>query len=94
MKFIMWPAFRQQLRELPDDIQNLAKQKFKLFKDKPYYPYHPSLRIKQMKGFPSVWEGHITREYVFTFSRLIDEDSGEIVFVFRKIGRHDIYKNP
>ena len=47
-----------------------------------------------MKGFPSVWEGHITREYVFTFSRLIDEDSGEIVFVFRKIGRHDIYKNP
>ena len=78
---------------LPKEIREIAKEKFRLFKDNPYYPYHPSLRIKPMKGFSGVWEGHVTRGYVFTFHRIEDE-SGEIIFEFRKIGKHDIYENP
>jgi mRNA-degrading endonuclease RelE of RelBE toxin-antitoxin system len=93
MKFRMSTTFRRCLDGLPDEIRKAAKEKFQLFKDNPYYPYHPSLRIKPMKGFPGVLEGHITIGYVFTFQRLEDE-SGEIIFEFRKIGKHDIYNNP
>ena len=45
-----------------------------------------------MKGFPGIWEGHITLGYVFTFQRI--EENGEVIFEFRKIGKHDIYNNP
>jgi len=92
MKFRMSPTFRKCLNGLPEEIREAAKEKFKLFRDNPYYPYHPSLRIKPMKGFSGIWEGHITSGYVFTFQR--NEENGEIIFEFRKIGKHDIYDNP
>lgn len=80
--------------KLPDAVIKIAKEKFSLFKESPNYPYHPSLRIKPIQGFPGIWEGHISIEYVFTFSKETDEETGEVIFVFRKIGRHDIYNNP
>jgi mRNA-degrading endonuclease RelE of RelBE toxin-antitoxin system len=90
----MSPTFRRNLGQLPDEVREAAKEKFKFFKDNPFYPYHPSLRIKQMKGYPGIWEGHVTRGYVFTFHKETDNETGEIIFVFRKIGKHDIYDNP
>ena len=92
MKYRKSPTFNKCLAELPEEIQKIAKEKFKLLKDNPNSPYHPSLRIKPMKGFEGIWEGHISKEYVFTFN-IIKEDK-EIVFVFRKIGKHAIYDNP
>lgn len=92
MKFRMSATFRKYLDGLPEEIREVAKEKFKLFRDNPSYPYHPSLRIKPMKGFPGIWEGHITLGYVFTFQRI--EENGEVIFEFRKIGKHDIYNNP
>jgi hypothetical protein len=79
---------------LPDNIQEVAKEKFELFKENPTYPYHPSLRIKKMKGWSKIWEGHVTEGYVFTFHKDIDPETEETIFVFRKIGTHDIYRNP
>ena len=94
MKFRKSSTFTRNMGKLPNTIREAAKEKFKLFKENPYYPYHPSLRIKPMKGYPGIWEGHVTRSYVFTFHKETDDETGEIIFVFRKIGKHDIYDNP
>lgn len=47
-----------------------------------------------MQGYENRWEGHITREYVFTFEETIDNETDEPVILFRRIGTHDIYDNP
>lgn len=90
----MSSTFRRNLGKLPNEVIEIAKEKFGLFKENPYFPHHSSLRIKPMQGYPGIWEGHVTRGYVFTFHREVDNETGEIVFVFRKIGKHDIYDNP
>ena len=59
--------FKKDLSCLPSEIFIIAKNKFQLFKERPYHPFHPSLRIKPMEGFPNIYEGHITKQYVFTF---------------------------
>lgn len=94
MKFRRLQSFNNDFENLPLTLQQQAKEKFKLFADNPIPPFHPSLRIKKMKGFESVWEGHITRGYVFTFMQTQDEATGEITYLFRRIGTHSIYDNP
>jgi len=47
-----------------------------------------------MMGHPTVWEGHISRQYVFTFHIERDPATEEIVYVFRNIGTHEIYRQP
>jgi hypothetical protein len=47
-----------------------------------------------MKGFEDIWEGHITEGYVFTMEWDQDKETGEQVAIFRRIGKHEIYKNP
>ena len=49
---------------------------------------HPSLRLKKIKGHPTIWEGRITESYRFTF-----QIAGEI-YLLRRIGTHDILKTP
>ena len=94
MRYRRTSTFKKCFHDLPDDIQRAAKESFKLFKDNPIPPYHPSLRIRKMKGYPGVWEGHVTRDYVFTLHEELDPGTEETVIVFRKIGKHDIYRNP
>jgi hypothetical protein len=86
-----WLAYAQ----LPEDIKDKAREAFQLFQsgvDNP--PFHPSLRIRKMEGHTNIWEGHITLQYVFTFHVEEDLETGERIFVFRKIGTHGIYRNP
>jgi mRNA interferase RelE/StbE len=83
--------FREDFERLPPDIQDIARQKFRLFQDN---PRHPSLRIKKMAGREDIWEGHITQAYVFTFQWLEDPQTGEAIAYFRRIGSHQIYDNP
>lgn len=90
MKYRRLNSFKRDFDELPLEIQALVREKFRLFQND---PGHPSLRIKKMKGHESVWEGHITVGYVFTFHYETDE-SGEPVVVFRRIGSHAIYRKP
>lgn len=91
MKSKLTPRFRKDFARLPQQIQMQAKKKFELFKDQSRLK---SLRIKKMKGFDDVWEGHITKGYVFTFHWENDAESGEQTAVFRRIGSHDIYDDP
>ncbi len=95
MKFQPAKSFWSAYANLPVSVKKKARQIFILFQqgaEKP--PFHPSLRIRKMQGHSDIWEGHITMQYVFTFHTTTDPESGEIVYVFRNIGTHDIYRRP
>lgn len=94
MKFRKTPQFDRDLEKLPSHIQAEARRKFKVLQQNPTYPFHPSLRIKKMQKYKDIWEGHVTLDYVFTFVQLQDEETGETIFLFRRIGTHAIYDNP
>jgi mRNA-degrading endonuclease YafQ of YafQ-DinJ toxin-antitoxin module len=84
--------FDTDLMKLPKQIQDAARKQYKLFKAD---PHHPSLRVKKMQKFEDVWEGHITKGYVFTFRWDSDPKTGEQIAEFRRIGKHDeVYEDP
>jgi len=94
MKFVQTKHFKKCFKQLPREVQEAAKSSFLQFKETPNYPFHPSLLIKKMKGYKGIWEGHVTEGYVFTFHKGRDEETGEIIYFFRKIGTHKIYDAP
>jgi len=75
--------FDEDYNALPELIKDRADKQFVLLMEN---PYHPSLRIKKIKGHPNIWEGRVTKNYRFTF-----QISGEI-YILRRIGTHDILK--
>jgi hypothetical protein len=88
-------TFWKSYAELPAQVKERARRAFRLFQegvDDP--PFHPSLRIRKMMGHDNIWEGHITRQYVFTFQIESNPETQERIFIFRNIGPHDIYRNP
>ncbi len=92
MRFRKLKQFDTDLINLPEQIQAIARKQFKLFKEN---PRHPSLRVKKMEGFKDIWEGHVTRGYVFTFEWAVDPETGEQIARFRRIGKHnEVYANP
>jgi mRNA-degrading endonuclease RelE of RelBE toxin-antitoxin system len=79
------PHFVQDYKKLPPLLRKRTDEKLKLLLSN---PQHPSLGLKKMKGLPDIWEGRITKNYRFTF-----QIQGG-VFILRKIGTHDILKQP
>ena len=49
---------------------------------------HPSLRVKKMEGFGAIYEARITKGYRFTFQK------EESFYFIRRVGPHDILRNP
>jgi len=95
MKFRATEPFWKAYAQLPAPQKEKARQAFLLFQEGAQNPpYHPSLRIRKMRGHPEIWEGHVSRETVFTFHIEQEADTGETVYVFRHIGSHEIYRNP
>ncbi len=95
MRFRRTPHFHVAYRKLPAKIQAKADAAFLLFRaGAEHPPFHSSLRIRKMRGYESIWEGHVTLGYVFTFHIEHDSETGETVYVFRNIGKHDIYRSP
>ncbi|MBL7065729.1 MAG: hypothetical protein ISS49_16245 [Anaerolineae bacterium] len=95
MKFQPIEPFWKAYAQLSTRVKRKARRAFLLFQEgarKP--PFHPSLRIRKMGGYSGIWEGHVTREIVFTFHIEKDSDTGETVYVFRNIGTHAIYREP
>ena len=83
---IIWSIrFRRAFSALPSHIKERAKSKLALFSQN---PRHPSLHTKKMEGWGDIREGRITREYRFTFTQQGD------TYTLRRIGPHDILKNP
>ncbi len=91
MRFRKLDSFETDFDELPAPIQTLAKEKFRVTVQDPNYP---SLRVKKMQGHSSIWEAHINIQYVFTFEWDKDLQTGERIIVLRRIGTHQVYKNP
>ncbi len=85
MKVARDPRFIRDFAGLPAAIQGRAEKKLALFLRN---PRHPSLQTHRMEGHRDVWEGRITDDYRFTFS--IEGD----LYKLRRIGTHDIYRNP
>jgi mRNA interferase RelE/StbE len=95
MKFQATEPFWKAYAKLPKQVKESARRAFLLFQEGAQSPpFHPSLRIRKMQGHPDIWEGHVTRDYVFTFHVDKDPESGEAIFVFRNIGTHEIYRSP
>lgn len=95
MKFRPVQTFWEAYAALPADIKERAREAFLRFQDGAEHPpFHPALRIRKMQGHPDLWEGHITLQYVFTFHIEQDPQTRELIYVFRNIGTHDIYRRP
>ena len=85
MKIQTTKPFDEDYNALPEAIKERADKQFVLLIQN---PHHPSLRLKKIKGHPNIWEDRVTKSYRFTF-----QISGEI-YLFRRIGTHDVLKTP
>ena len=85
MKLVFTKPFIKQYRKLPKRIQKKTDEQIALLLEN---PKHPSLGIKKMECSGDIWEGRITENYRFTFHREKD------TYILRKVGPHDILKNP
>lgn len=78
-------TFKKDYCKLHPDIKlKVDKQLCFLLSD----PNYPSLNLHPMQGTKNIWEGYIDYHYRFTF-----EIEGDY-YVLRKVGTHDILKNP
>lgn len=86
MKVRYTQSFLKQYKKLPQQIQESFDKKLKfLLKNL----YHPSLRVKKIKGTEGkIWEGSISLNYRFTFQIIED------IILLRRVGTHDTLKNP
>ncbi len=78
-------SFKKDYRYLPAGVQKLFEEKLKIFVQN---IRHPSLRVRKMQGYENRWEGSINMSYRFTFE--IHDDH----YLLRRIGPHDILRNP
>jgi len=85
MKISTTSPFEKDYSSLPESVKDRADKQFALLLEN---PHHPSLRLKKIKGHPSIWEGRITINYRFTF-----QISGD-VYLLRRIGTHGILMTP
>ena len=78
MRHIKTRRFNKSFEDLPVEIQEVAREKYKLFCKN---QSHPSLRIEKIEGYPGVWSGRITRKkYRWTFHFEDDPETGELMF--------------
>lgn len=83
---LQWTKFfKKNYQVLPKDIKERTKKQLRVFVEN---PRHPSLRIKKMQDPRNIYEGRITYSYRFTFQ--VEGD----IYILRKVGSHDILRNP
>jgi hypothetical protein len=83
-------SFKGDYGGLDEDIKTAAKKAFRQFQQN---PSHPSLYVHKLDGHKGIFGGHITDKYVFTFHKEKSSE-GELIYWFRRIGDHTVYKNP
>jgi mRNA interferase RelE/StbE len=87
MKIVRTDPFKRDFQRLPEGIKRRTEVALRLLLSN---PYHPSLRVKKvrgeiLKGYDNIFEGRITRDYRFFF--LIETD----VYILLRCGRHEEY---
>jgi mRNA-degrading endonuclease RelE of RelBE toxin-antitoxin system len=85
MKIEFTKTFIKDYRKLPDNIQKIAVKNLALLMSN---SKHPSLHVKKMNDPRNIWEGRVTDSYRFTF-----QVKGDTCYL-RKIGTHDMLRNP
>ncbi len=78
-------SFDRDFVRLPRHIQERVDKQLALLLSN---PYHRSLRLKKMNGWPDIWEGSVSRDYRFTFKIVGD------TYRLRHVGPHDILRHP
>lgn len=84
-KLLYTPRFAKDYQRLPAKIQVAFEKQLKLLLSN---PDHPSLDLKKMKDPRNIWRIKVTAGYRLTLH--IEGD----VYVFRRIGSHDIERQP
>jgi hypothetical protein len=74
------PSFWKCFEQLPAEIQELARQKYRLWQQN---PFHASLNFKEVR--PRIWSIRITQKY-----RALGQESADMI-VWYWIGTHDDY---
>jgi len=77
--------FDKSFQRLPKTAREQTLTKLDLFLGD---ASHPSLRVKRLKGSDRIWEMSITMNYRVTF------EIGDDQIILRRIGTHDILRNP
>lgn len=77
--------FEDDFTELPKTVRHRFEVELGIFLNN---PLHPSLRCKKMAGTDDIWEVRITKGYRFTFTLQ------NHLCILRRIGSHDILRNP
>ena len=85
MNLLFSKLFVRDYRKLPKQIQTAIDKQIEFLLSN---PRHPSLNIKKMNDPREIWEGRITKSYRFTYQ--IEGDT----CILRRVGTHDILKNP
>jgi len=78
-------TFIRLYKKLPNDIQERAKKTILTFS---HNPHHPSLNHKKMAGQADIWELRVSDNYRITYQK-----AGQTAYL-RKIGTHDLLRNP
>jgi len=79
------PKFAHDYKNLAPLLRKRTDEQLKILLEN---PQHPSLGLKKMKGFSDIWEARITKKCRFTF-----QIQGDF-YILRRIGTHDILKQP
>ncbi len=87
IKLVFTYPFKRDFKKLPKAIKRRTEAALMLLMAN---PYHPSLRVKKvrgeiLKGYDNIFEGRITRDYRFFF--LIDTEA----YILLRCGRHEEY---
>ena len=85
MKCLITKPFARDYSKLPERVQKAVDKQIELLLSN---PKHPSLNIKKMNDPRCIWRVRVTESYRFTFQ--IEKDT----YILRRVGAHDILKNP
>jgi mRNA interferase RelE/StbE len=85
ISLIRTEPFKRDFQRLPEAIKRRAEATLRLLVSN---PYHPSLRVKKVRGdiikkYDNIFEGRITRDYRFFF--LIKTDA----YILLRCARHE-----
>ena len=78
-------TFVRLYRKLPMDVKDRAKKAISTFSSN---PDHPSLGHKKMAGQENIYEIRVSDNYRITYQKIDD------TAYLRKIGTHDLLRNP
>lgn len=91
------PRFDREFRRLPRELQRAFLAMLPLFIEAlrmspPAFP--PGLRVKRVQGTSSVWEVTFSADGRATFSYGDEQRSGEPHVIWRRVGTHDVLRDP